>query len=52
MADDLIHIGTRSWWNGNVKTLCGRTIPDGERLLLPSLSSRKRCPACENANGK
>jgi hypothetical protein len=25
-TDDVVHIGTRSWWDGQVTTLCGQTF--------------------------
>ncbi len=51
-TDRFIHRGKRSWWNGDVTTLCGRLIPekDAQGLWFPSLSGRKRCPACEAAH--
>lgn len=47
MTNLTMHIGTRSWWNGTVTTLCGLKIPDGERVWFPSLSGNTTCPACK-----
>lgn len=50
-TDDLLHRGKRSWWDGTVTTLCGRTMPDtAESVWFPSLSGRKRCPTCETVH--
>ncbi|WP_202918765.1 hypothetical protein [Saccharothrix deserti] len=49
MAKPVAHIGTRSWWDGRVKTRCGRTIPDSDRVWFPTLSGYTICPACAAA---
>ncbi|GLZ36338.1 hypothetical protein Lesp02_85250 [Lentzea sp. NBRC 105346] len=47
MATQIMHIGTRSWWNGSVKTLCGLKIREPGRVWFPSLSGNRVCPACK-----
>lgn len=42
---DHTHEGTRSWWNGTVKTLCGLTLPPTTRWVFFGPS----CPACKAA---
>jgi hypothetical protein len=54
MARQIMHRGKRSWWNGNVKTLCGLTLPGdtADSVWFPSLSGHKRCPACETVHNR
>lgn len=42
-----VHRGKRSWWSGDVKTLCGLTFRsrDVETPWFPSFM--KACPVCE-----
>ncbi|MBP2340281.1 hypothetical protein JOF41_006459 [Saccharothrix coeruleofusca] len=48
MGKPVAHIGTRSWWSGQVKTLCGQTMPEGgnSRVWFPTLSGYTVCPTC------
>ncbi|MGV9362296.1 hypothetical protein [Amycolatopsis sp. NPDC003731] len=46
MATQYAHIGKKSWWSGNVKTLCGLTIPPGEAKTLWFPMFVKTCPGC------
>ncbi|WP_435061916.1 hypothetical protein [Amycolatopsis thermoflava] len=41
----LVHRGSKSWWTGDVKTLCGLTIPRGD-AKSPWFTS-PACPECE-----
>ncbi|UQS21754.1 MULTISPECIES: hypothetical protein [Amycolatopsis] len=41
----LVHRGSKSWWTGDVKTLCGLIIP-GRDAKSPWLTS-PACPQCE-----
>ncbi|WP_197289299.1 hypothetical protein [Saccharothrix sp. NRRL B-16348] len=52
MAQQVMHRGKRSWWNGDVTTLCGLLIPDDRAasVWFPSLSGNKRCPTCESVH--
>ncbi|MFI5558976.1 hypothetical protein ACIA2T_06820 [Amycolatopsis japonica] len=54
-SKQLVHRGTKSWWNGDVKTLCGLTFKSGT-AKEPWFTS-PACPACEaihkaNKSGK
>lgn len=47
--DWVIHrLKSKSWWNGKVTMLCGRTYAPGEyeRLVFAWLASGKPCPGC------
>lgn len=51
MSKELLHIeASRSWWNGSAKTLCGIKIPKPETVWFSWLSSKTKCPTCENLN--
>ncbi|GAB3003512.1 hypothetical protein LWP59_27645 [Amycolatopsis acidiphila] len=43
------HYGTRSWWDGTVRTLCGLRLPAEARYVR----GKATCPACltARANG-
>ena len=43
----VIHRGSRSWWSGDVRTLCGLTLPAGD--AKSSWLSGPNCPACVRA---
>ncbi|MCT2587778.1 hypothetical protein [Actinophytocola gossypii] len=46
MAKEYVHEGTRSWWDGTVRTLCGLVLTDPQRRWFASSAS---CPACQAA---
>ncbi|GAA1308173.1 hypothetical protein [Saccharothrix xinjiangensis] len=47
MAKPVAHIGTRSAWDGTVRTLCGELFDSSSaRVWLPRLSGYARCTAC------
>lgn len=53
MAKPVAHIGTRSWWSGQVRTLCGQRFDSGsDRVRFPRLSGYTICPACTAAQGR
>ena len=37
MSKDLVHDATSSWWNGDIKTLCGLTFKGGKGCSDPSM---------------
>jgi hypothetical protein len=45
MSKKIIHEGTRSWWSGKVKTICGLILEDAQT----SWWSGVNCPACKQA---
>lgn len=42
MPKELTHTGRKSWWNGQVKTLCGLVLERPEWVL-----ARTTCPTCK-----
>ncbi|WP_202919378.1 hypothetical protein [Saccharothrix deserti] len=46
-TDRFVHMGTKSWWNGITKTLCGLRYQGGDRVLFPRLGGYTICPACK-----
>ncbi|MFD7658711.1 hypothetical protein ACFV4N_32455 [Actinosynnema sp. NPDC059797] len=47
MAKPIAHIGTRSLWDGTVRTLCGELFDSSSnRVWFPRLSGYDRCTAC------
>lgn len=51
-GSELGHYGTRSWWSGVFRTLCGQRFP---RSRGASTWSTKACPDCvriKKARGK
>ncbi len=49
-----VHIASRSWWSGDVKTLCGIrwTQPEGDRRQVSRLTNSPTCEACKAENKK
>ncbi|WP_165777483.1 hypothetical protein [Amycolatopsis antarctica] len=46
---DVVHHGDRSWWSGQVRTLCGLVLdPDAERVYFATVT----CPACRTELGR
>lgn len=48
MAKDYVHEGRKSWWSGNVKTVCGLTFPPSQEKQQGWFTSVS-CPACKAA---
>jgi hypothetical protein len=46
MATQYAHIGKKSWWSGDVKTLCGLTIPADNATAPWFPIFIKTCPGC------
>ncbi|WP_165944751.1 hypothetical protein [Saccharopolyspora terrae] len=46
---DVWHEGTKSWWNGSVKTDCGLTLPSGTYTsdMWVLWKTGKTCPTCK-----
>ncbi|ROP39093.1 hypothetical protein [Saccharothrix texasensis] len=50
MGKPVAHIGTRSWWSGQVRTLCGQRFDSSsDRVWFPRLSGYAVCPDCAAA---
>ncbi|GAA5155503.1 MULTISPECIES: hypothetical protein [Amycolatopsis] len=43
----LVHRGSKSWWTGDFKTLCGLVIPAGTGKS--PWFTKPACPTCEAA---
>ncbi|WP_191984139.1 hypothetical protein [Amycolatopsis eburnea] len=46
MATQYAHIGKKSWWSGDVKTLCGLILPSDNAKSLWFPVFVKTCPDC------
>lgn len=42
-----VHRGTKSWWDGTVKTMCGETLASGDRILFARFFGYDICETCE-----
>lgn len=49
MAEELIHEGNKSWWDGTWKTLCGLRF---KKATTYWFRSQPTCPACIAAKKK
>ena len=48
--DDVLHLGKKSFWSGEVRTLCGlRFQPGKHKEELFWLLAGPKCPACKKA---
>lgn len=45
MAKKIVHEGTRSWWSGKYRTLCGLTFRKSRSAWWSSVN----CSACKRA---
>jgi hypothetical protein len=45
-----VHTGSRSWWDGSVKTDCGQRIPKkhAHRVGMFERIGANHCPTCKN----
>ncbi|SEF30153.1 hypothetical protein SAMN05421837_10532 [Amycolatopsis pretoriensis] len=46
MTTQYAHIGKKSWWSGNVKTLCGLILPPGNAKSVWFPAFVQTCPGC------
>ena len=47
-AESHTHYGTRSWWNGTVRTICGQRLPAESGYV----GGRATCPACRSLRAR
>ena len=48
MARQLVHEGTKSWWSGTVRTLCGLVLEQPQKKWFATAAT---CPACKAKRG-
>ena len=49
MSKELVHDATSSWWNGDIKILCGLTFKGGKGWKDRFFAISINCPQCKAA---